>query len=107
MPEEAPRNVATKSPKDNLSDNRSGRAISSNHLAPVGAVSGSQIYNHFQVDLHALFARRSRVFGGQGYRTSDRVMGIAGGGAYAELCRIDYRMVVPVPASLDLVEAGA
>lgn len=42
-----------------------------------------------------------------GFKIGDRVMGITGGGAYAELCRIDYRMVLPVPASLDLVEAGA
>ncbi len=42
-----------------------------------------------------------------GYRVGDRVMGITGGGAYAQLCRIDYRMVLPVPPSLELIEAGA
>jgi hypothetical protein len=34
-------------------------------------------------------------------------MGIVGGGAYAELSRIDYRMAMHVPKGLDLVDAGA
>lgn len=43
----------------------------------------------------------------QGFAVGDRVMGIVGGGAYAELSRIDYRMAMPVPDGLGLVEAGA
>lgn len=42
-----------------------------------------------------------------GYRVGDRVMGVVGGGAYAELARIDYRMAMPIPASLDYVHAAA
>lgn len=43
----------------------------------------------------------------QGYAVGDRVMGIVGGGAYAELSRIDHRMAMHVPPGLSLVEAGA
>ncbi|WP_326534338.1 NAD(P)H-quinone oxidoreductase [Pseudorhodoferax sp.] len=43
----------------------------------------------------------------QGFAVGDRVMGIVGGGAYAELSRIDHRMAMHVPAGLGLVEAGA
>ena len=43
----------------------------------------------------------------QGFAVGDRVMGIVGGGAYAELSRIDHRMAMPVPAGMDLVSAGA
>ena len=43
----------------------------------------------------------------QGFAVGDRVMGIVGGGAYAELTRIDHRMAMPVPAGMDLVAAGA
>lgn len=43
----------------------------------------------------------------QGFSVGDRVMGIVGGGAYAELSRIDYRMAMHVPKGLDLVDAGA
>lgn len=43
----------------------------------------------------------------QGFAVGDRVMGIVGGGAYAELSRIDHRMAMHVPASLPLVDAGA
>jgi len=42
-----------------------------------------------------------------GYRVGDRVMGIVGGGGYASLARIDYRMAMPIPASLDYVQAAA
>ena len=42
-----------------------------------------------------------------GYRVGDRVMGIVGGGAYAELARLDYRMALPVPDHIDLVQAAA
>lgn len=41
-----------------------------------------------------------------GYRQGDRVMGITGGGGYAELARLDYRMALPVPDRLSLVEAA-
>lgn len=41
-----------------------------------------------------------------GYKVGDRVMGITGGGAYAQLARIDYRMALPVPGNLDLIEAA-
>ncbi|CAB3766902.1 NAD(P)H-quinone oxidoreductase [Paraburkholderia humisilvae] len=43
----------------------------------------------------------------QGYEVGDRVMGVVGGGAYAEIARIDWRMAMPVPASLDYVHAAA
>lgn len=43
----------------------------------------------------------------RGFRAGDRVMGIVGGGAYAEFSRIDHRMAMHVPAGLDLIEAGA
>ncbi|MGY4495326.1 NAD(P)H-quinone oxidoreductase [Pseudomonas sp. TE3610] len=42
-----------------------------------------------------------------GYQVGDRVMGVVGGGAYAELARIDYRMALPIPAQLDYVHAAA
>lgn len=42
-----------------------------------------------------------------GFAVGDRVMGIVGGGAYAEVSRIDCRMAMHVPASLSLVDAGA
>ncbi|PKE27974.1 quinone oxidoreductase [Rahnella sp. AA] len=43
----------------------------------------------------------------QGYAVGDRVMGIVGGGAYAEISRIDYRMAMPVPEGLDYIHAAA
>ncbi|CAN7272438.1 NAD(P)H-quinone oxidoreductase [Acidovorax sp. LjRoot117] len=43
----------------------------------------------------------------RGFNVGDRVMGIVGGGAYAELSRIDHRMAMHVPAGLDLIAAGA
>lgn len=42
-----------------------------------------------------------------GYAVGDRVMGIVGGGAYAEIARIDYRMAMPVPENISYVEAAA
>ncbi|MGF6773534.1 NADPH2:quinone reductase [Paraburkholderia sp. GAS199] len=42
-----------------------------------------------------------------GFKVGDRVMGVVGGGAYAELARIDYRMAMPIPDSLDYVHAAA
>jgi NADPH2:quinone reductase len=42
-----------------------------------------------------------------GFKVGDRVMGVVGGGAYAELARIDYRMAMPTPAELDYVHAAA
>jgi putative PIG3 family NAD(P)H quinone oxidoreductase len=43
----------------------------------------------------------------EGYEVGDRVMGVVGGGAYAEFARIDYRMAMPIPAQLDYVHAAA
>lgn len=43
----------------------------------------------------------------QGFAVGDRVMGIVGGGAYAEVSRIDYRMAMPIPAGLDYIQAAA
>ncbi len=43
----------------------------------------------------------------QGFAVGDRVMGIVGGGAYAEYSRIDHRMAMQVPQNLSLTEAGA
>jgi putative PIG3 family NAD(P)H quinone oxidoreductase len=42
-----------------------------------------------------------------GYAAGDRVMGIVGGGAYAEVARIDYRMAMPIPVGLDYIQAAA
>jgi NADPH2:quinone reductase len=42
-----------------------------------------------------------------GFKAGDRVMGVVGGGAYAEVARIDYRMAMPIPAALDYVHAAA
>ncbi|MGJ7487731.1 NAD(P)H-quinone oxidoreductase [Variovorax sp. LT2P21] len=42
-----------------------------------------------------------------GFALGDRVMGIVGGGAYAEIARIDHRMAVHVPYGLDDVQAAA
>jgi NADPH:quinone reductase len=43
----------------------------------------------------------------QGYAVGDRVMGIVGGGAYAEVSRIDYRMAMPIPENLDYIQGAA
>lgn len=43
----------------------------------------------------------------RGYAVGDRVMGIVGGGAYAEFSRIDHRMAIRVPPGLALADAGA
>lgn len=43
----------------------------------------------------------------QGFLPGDHVMGIVGGGAYAELARIDHRMAMPVPKGFRYVEAAA
>ncbi|MFS2155853.1 NAD(P)H-quinone oxidoreductase [Pseudomonas sp. Pseusp122] len=51
-----------------------------------------------------VIAKGSEVIG---YEVGDRVMGVVGGGAYAELARIDYRMAMPIPAQLDYVHAAA
>jgi NADPH:quinone reductase-like Zn-dependent oxidoreductase len=42
-----------------------------------------------------------------GFKVGDRVMGVVGGGAYAEIARIDYRMAMPIPPTLDYVHAAA
>lgn len=43
----------------------------------------------------------------QGFTVGDRVMGVVGGGAYAEVARLDWRMALPVPDGLDYVHAAA
>ncbi|MGV7210181.1 NAD(P)H-quinone oxidoreductase [Oxalobacteraceae bacterium A2-2] len=43
----------------------------------------------------------------RGYQVGDRVMGIVGGGAYAEMARIDYRMAMPIPEGLDYIQGAA
>ncbi|OLL28206.1 quinone oxidoreductase [Burkholderia sp. SRS-W-2-2016] len=43
----------------------------------------------------------------QGFAPGDRVMGIVGGGAYAELARIDHRMAMRIPKGFSFVEAAA
>jgi NADPH2:quinone reductase len=43
----------------------------------------------------------------EGYAPGDRVMGIVGGGAYAEIARIDYRMAMRIPDNLDYIQAAA
>lgn len=42
-----------------------------------------------------------------GFQIGDRVMGIVGGGAYAEMARIDYRMAMPIPSALDYIHAAS
>ncbi len=42
-----------------------------------------------------------------GFAVGDRVMSIVGGGAYAEIARVDYRMAIPIPKHLDMVHAAA
>jgi NADPH:quinone reductase len=42
-----------------------------------------------------------------GFAVGDRVMGIVGGGAYAELARIDHRMAMPIPVGFGFDEAAA
>ena len=41
------------------------------------------------------------------FKPGDRVFGITAGEAHAELLKIDYRLLAPVPAQLDLLEAAA
>ncbi|WMD18967.1 NAD(P)H-quinone oxidoreductase [Achromobacter seleniivolatilans] len=43
----------------------------------------------------------------RGYKVGDRVMGVVGGGAYAEIARLDWRMAMPIPQALDYVHAAA
>ena len=45
--------------------------------------------------------------GVKGFAVGDRIMGITGGGAYAELARLDYRMAMPIPHGLDYTQAAA
>jgi NADPH:quinone reductase len=40
------------------------------------------------------------------FAVGDRVMGIAGGGGQAELCKVHERQLMPVPDGVDLVVAG-
>lgn len=41
------------------------------------------------------------------FRVGERVMGITGGGAYAEYARMDHRLAMPVPATLSFEQAAA
>ncbi len=43
----------------------------------------------------------------RGFKQGDRVMGVVGGGAYAEIARLDWRMALPIPDALDYVHAAA
>jgi len=43
----------------------------------------------------------------RGFVRGDRVMGVVGGGGYAERARIDYRMAMRIPETLDYVHAAA
>lgn len=43
----------------------------------------------------------------EGFKLGDRVMGVVGGGGYAEIARIDYRMALHIPDALDYVQAAA
>jgi NADPH:quinone reductase-like Zn-dependent oxidoreductase len=42
----------------------------------------------------------------KGFALGDRVMGIVGGGGYAEIARIDYRMAMRIPETLGYVHAA-
>lgn len=42
-----------------------------------------------------------------GYKPGDRVMGVVGGGGYAEFARLDYLMALPIPCGLTFTEAAA
>jgi NADPH:quinone reductase len=42
-----------------------------------------------------------------GWRAGDRVMSVVGGGGYAELARVDHRMLLPIPQGMDYVRAAA
>lgn len=42
-----------------------------------------------------------------GFEVGERVMGIVGGGGYAEIARIDYRMAMHIPGYLDYIHAAA
>lgn len=42
-----------------------------------------------------------------GFRRGDRVMAITGGGAYAEVARVDQALAVPMPDHLGFIEAAA
>lgn len=41
-----------------------------------------------------------------GWKIGDRVMGLVGGGAYAQYARMDARLAMPIPAGMPDVEAG-
>lgn len=42
----------------------------------------------------------------KGFAPGDRVMGVVGGGGYAQFARIDWRMAMPIPAGIDYVRAA-
>jgi NADPH2:quinone reductase len=43
----------------------------------------------------------------RGFNLGDRVMGDVGGGGYAQVARIDYRIAMPVPEGLDFIHSAA
>jgi NADPH:quinone reductase-like Zn-dependent oxidoreductase len=43
----------------------------------------------------------------RGFAEGDRVIGIVGGGGYAQKARIDCRMAMRIPETLDYVHAAA
>lgn len=43
----------------------------------------------------------------EGFAKGDLVMGIVGGGAYAELARVDYRLAMSIPQPLTVLEGAA
>lgn len=45
--------------------------------------------------------------GVRGWSAGARVMAVVGGGGYAELARVDHRMLLPIPAGMDYVQAAA
>lgn len=43
----------------------------------------------------------------RGFAAGDRVMGVVGGGGYAEIARIDHRMAMRIPDAMSYVDAAA
>lgn len=41
-----------------------------------------------------------------GLRAGDKVMGLVGGGSYAQYARMDYRLCIAIPDNLSMIEAG-
>jgi NADPH2:quinone reductase len=69
---------------------------------------GKQIFG--DSDLLGLEIAGSVVASGSdatGFEPGDRVMGIVGGGSYAEFARIDHGMAVRIPADVSFIDAAA